>query len=482
MNNKCFKNTTFTLETRLNKQNSKELIDYFKLLVPYYAKIYRFVWQDVKRKTISILIRNKSKYNTFLQNKFSISKRTASSIINDILGKYNALLALKKYEIKQIEGKSKKIIKQINILKEKINKTKLLIANNKATLFQLKNYKKNKNNLYKKQQKINYLKIKTINIQKQIDTGKFSICFGTKKLFKAQHFLKENNFKTHEKWLNVFRKNRDKNIYYWGSSTETACNSEFQLKNLFNDCYQIKVRTIDCLSNTKSIYGQCRFKYKFLEEYLKENLLLNKNKDKCVALSYRIVFRDKKIYLQCVFVFDKNIFNNKNDIFTTKTFGTVGLDYNKGFIQLAETNSIGNLINLKKFDLKYHGTGNKAKSEIREQVAKIIKYCKSKNKSLIIENLDFIKTKSQIIKAKSNKGKKRNKMIHDFDYSRYKQCIGNACVRNNIELILVNPAYTSKIARQKYCKQRSLGVHQGASYVITRRGQGFKDCYNKNII
>ena len=78
-------------------------------------------------------------------------------------------------------------------------------------------------------------------------------------------------------------------------------------------------------------------------------------------------------------------------------------------------------------------------------------------------------------KAKSAKGKKYNKMIHAFDYSRYKDAFANACHRQRIGLHLVNPANTSKIGDRKYAKTRKLTVHQAASYVIARRAQGYKD-------
>ena len=63
-----------------------------------------------------------------------------------------------------------------------------------------------------------------------------------------------------------------------------------------------------------------------------------------------------------------------NDCKTRSCYGTIGLDYNDGFIELAETNETGNLVHLKHFDLKFHGTGNSATSEIRNITSKIDDY------------------------------------------------------------------------------------------------------------
>jgi len=61
--------------------------------------------------------------------------------------------------------------------------------------------------------------------------------------------------------------------------------------------------------------------------------------------------------------------------------------------------------------------------------------------------LSFIRKKSKTIKAKTPFGRKYNKMIHTLDYSRFESTVKNMAARQGIELIEVNPAYTSKIAK-----------------------------------
>ena len=142
---------------------------------------------------------------------------------------------------------------------------------------------------------------------------------------------------------------------------------------------------------------------------------------------------------------------------------------------MSETDYYGNLIDLKHFPLRYHGTGNKANSEIQQVLAKIVKIAKERQKPIVIEDLDFIKTKSKRTNSYGKKGKQYNKMIHAFDYSRYKERLANVCYRNKIGLIYVNAAYTSIIGESKYSKRMKLNRHQAASYVIARKGQGYID-------
>lgn len=396
----------------------------------------------------------------------------ANSVIADVVGTYNAMLELKKHELSQLDGKidgSHKKLDGHNLRLERFKNVDI----NKLSKQDRRTYKRLRFAVWQRLRRINRLKQKRDVLERNIQNGKVSICFGTKKLFKAQWFLKENGFASHEEWLKTFHQNRDKNILFLGSKDETACNQIFQLEEM-NGLYQIKVRKVENRrinpSGEKYTYGMCKFRRKDFESYLSENLENRKNKDACVPLTYRIVFRGKRIYLQVMFEYKREDFS-----YTTKTFGTIGIDYNDGFMQVAETNETGNLVRLERIPLDYHGTGNRAKSEIEEKVAKVVKQAIQVGKTIVIKDLDFRKTKSKTQTGKTERGKQYNRMLHKFDYSRYKETLENCCYRNNVGLIKVNPAYTSRIAKAKYCKSRKLNGHAGAAFVIARKGIGFRD-------
>ena len=50
-----------------------------------------------------------------------------------------------------------------------------------------------------------------------------------------------------------------------------------------------------------------------------------------------------------------------------------------------------------------------------------------------------------------------------------------------VEIVLINPAYTSQVGMEKFGERMKLNRHQAASYVIARRGQGFQDKLKKRI-
>ena len=78
-------------------------------------------------------------------------------------------------------------------------------------------------------------------------------------------------------------------------------------------------------------------------------------------------------------------------------------------------------------------------------------------------------------KTETKQGKKYNEMIHSLAYRQFNDIIENVTYRNKVNVIKVNPAWTSWLAKQIYCPTMKLNIHVGASYVIARRGQGYRD-------
>jgi transposase, IS605 family, orfA and orfB fusion len=100
-------------------------------------------------------------------------------------------------------------------------------------------------------------------------------------------------------------------------------------------------------------------------------------------------------------------------------------------------------------------------------------------KSIVAEDLSFEKKKRKTKKAVTPSEKERMRMLHSLPYSRYAKILENITFNKRIELIKVNPAYTSRIAEQKFCNKMKLNIHDGAAYVIARKGMGIKDKYLK---
>ena len=437
----------YTTETRLYIKNNKDIVEYFDEVKNQYSYILRKVYYII-RNNPKIKI---SSLNTKLQNEYSISQRTANSIIKTVQGIINSIKELKKAEIKQKEYKLKKISEKLEKLIPVLADLKLKAENN--NIKHLIKYRNLKTTLaflkIKKDKLIN--KIKSLNYQ--LETNKFKITFGTKKLFR------EN--------LEEFLNKRDNQMVFIGSKEEKGCNQTFQLKYISKiNQFIIKIRKDfkykDKKGEKRYVYGQCFFNNH-------KNLLKEILKSQSCPLTYRIIKRNNKYYLQCIFEVD-----NKNTVLTRKTYGVIGVDFNKSFVTVSQTNKYGHLVKTDKMTYRFRN-GNKTENDLLLIINKLTELAIYTGKDLVIEDLNFLKAKSKATKGKTEKGKEYNKMLHSLAYRIFSDRTEQICNRKNVGLIKVNPAWTSWIAKNKFCDKMKLNIHTGASFVIARRGMNIKD-------
>ena len=441
----------YTTVTQLHEVNNKDIIEYFENISVYFCKLQREAFHIFKNENRT---GNKTEYKKITQNfmrKYNISRRTANSILKYAQGRMKALEELKKYEVSQKEQKIKKLREDIKKLDDNILKFQERMEN-KIKVSHLKYWNLKKSRAFKKM-KLNKFQLTLEQLKWQIETGNYKLCFGTKNLLKND---KEK-----------FVLQRDSQITYIGSKDETGRNSMFQLKyNKRNNQFEIKIRKDFGLDKEdKYVSGKCYFnhhKNKLIEA------LSNKNS---TPLTYSIIRKNGRYYLYCTFEYKVE---DESDFLTRKTHGTIGIDFNKEFLAVSEIDRSGNLV--KTDVLKYRfGKGNKTQSDLENCISKIIKRALDTGKDVCFEGLDFKNKKSKTMKGKTDKGKKYNNMLHNLAYSLYIKLITNIAFRNKVGIIKVNPAWTSWIAKNKFCERMKLNIHTGAAFVIARRGLGIKD-------
>lgn len=435
----------FTIVAQLHETQNHDLIEYVNSCFATYG--------EIKRKTFHVLKRNanfnKSSFNTHLQAKYGVLKRTANSIISDAQGTLNALIELKQYEKSQLERKILSLENLIEKLEMKVadNKTLLRLNNKSISLIAHRNLKRK---LVSKKNQLNHKRQKLNNLNYQIEYGIYKLCFGTK------HLLKRDYGK--------FIALRDSQLSFLGSKSEKACNQVLQLSyNNQNNQFYIQLRKdIGGFKDQRGSYvrGKVHFNH-YKQELI--SILAKRNS----PLSYKIIKKNGRYYLYCTF----EIQRDKSSFVTRSSNGVIGLDFNKGFVTLTETNQYGHMVDI---DLiRYRFKQGAATQTDLEFVATLVKErALATGKDVVIENLNFKVTKAKMV---SKKGKKYNDMLHSLAYRKFVAIIENVCYRNYIWLIKVNPAWTSWIAKQKYCPHMKLNIHTGASFVIARRGQGYTD-------
>ena len=214
-------------------------------------------------------------------------------------------------------------------------------------------------------------------------------------------------------------------------------------------------------------YKSASDKYAYGKVYFNHHKkhLISILRSKISPLFYKIIKRNGRYYLYCTFEIGVDEFITRSD------HGTIGLDFNKGFITLSETNPYGHLVRTQTLPYRFK-SGDKTKTDLQGVVNRVMKLSLQTGKDVCIEDLDF-KTKKS--KTDSKQNKKYNEMLHSLAYRQFSDIVESVRYRHKVNLIKVNPAWTSWLAKEKYCPNMKLNVHVGASYVIARRGQGFKD-------
>ena len=434
----------FTVVTQLHEKNNHDIIEYIESSRSEYARAMRETFYTIKHNDL-----NKSQYNTYLQNKYDILKRTANSIISDAQGRYNALKELKVHERKQLEAKI------LNLETEVIPKLVELRDNNSAKLelgraVSLIKQRNLRRKIITKKAKLNRMKQRLSNLSYQIESGRLKLCFGTKKLLKQDYEL--------------FIAQRDSQMSFVGAREERACNQALQLEyNRKDNQFRVQLRKDFGgykLASDKYTYGKVYFNHH-------KKYLISILKSKVSPLSYKIIKRNGRYYLHCTFEIQRDEFITRSDQ------GTIGLDFNKGFITLAETNKCGHLVRTQTLPYRFK-SGDKTKTDLQGVANHVVKLALQTGKDVSIEDLDF-KTKKS--KTESRQNRKYNEMLHSLAYSQFSDIVESVTYRHKVNLIKVNPAWTSWLAMQKYCPAMKLNVHVGASYVIARRGQGHKDTF-----
>lgn len=440
------KKLKLTIVAQLHEGSNRCLIEYMESSRRDYGKALRETFYAIKRGGF-----NKSKYNTYLQNKYKIVSRTANSIISDAQGRFNALKELKEYERKQLERKIKHLeTTVIPKLVEKRNQNSTKLRDGLfVSLVQQRNLRLR---VVSKKAKLNRLKQKLGVLKYQLETGRLKLCFGRKRLLKQDH--------------DKFVEQRDSQVTFIGAREEVACNQNLQLTyNRRSNQFLIRLRKD--FGGYKSAKGDDRYVYGKVYFNHHKGQIVSILRSKGSPLSYKIVKRNMRYYLYCTFEFQVG----NSDIVTRSSYGTIGIDFNKGFVTLSETNQYGHLVRTQFLPYRFK-SGNKTKTDLQRIASHVARLALQTGKDVCIENLDFRATKA---KTETRIGKKYNDMLHSLAYREFSEAMKSVAYRNRVELHKVNPAWTSWSAERIYCKPMKLNIHTGASYVIARRGQRYKD-------
>ena len=378
----------FTVVAQLHEKNNQDIISYIESSRHTYAKAVRETFYAIR----ALENFNNSSFHAHLQCSYDITRRTASSIISDAQGRFNSLKELKRYEAKQLQYKIGYLEEQLipKLVKKRNNGSKSLQSGIPISLAKQRNLRLK---LVAKKAKLNRLKQKLNNLNYEIESGKLKLCFGTKRLSRQSH--------------DKFVDQRDNRITFIGAKEEMSCNQLLQLTyNQKNNQFVFQLRKDfggykSAKGNDKYVYGKIYFNH-----YKNEIISILKNKNS--PLFYRIIKKNGRYYLCCTF----EIQVDEKGFATCSDYGAIGLDFNKGFVTLSETNQYGHLIQTQFLPYRFR-SGNKTKTDLQKIANHVTALAYQTGKDICIEDLNFKTTKSKTETKQINK-EQEDKNRSDF--------------------------------------------------------------------
>jgi IS605 OrfB family transposase len=157
----------------------------------------------------------------------------------------------------------------------------------------------------------------------------------------------------------------------------------------------------------------------------------------------------------------------KQPLKSSEQKGVIGLDINADHLALVETDRFGNPLTKKRIPLNTYGKNkNQSQALIGNACAQVIHFAKTAGKPIVIEQLEFQKKKAELKECTTPR---IARMLSSLSYNHIKNGLRSRGWRQGIEVLEVNPAFTSLIGRIKFSKRYGLTIHQAAALAIGRR-------------
>ena len=140
-------------------------------------------------------------------------------------------------------------------------------------------------------------------------------------------------------------------------------------------------------------------------------------------------------------------------VVTDSRRGAVGIDLNEDHVAVTETDSSGNWLRSFRVPLVTHGkTAQQAEALTGDAVAEVVEYARSVGKPIAYERLDFRKKRASL----EGESPRRSRMLSSFAYGRFREYLVSRGHREGVEVVGVNPAFSSIIGRVNFMERYGL--------------------------
>ena len=321
---------------------------------------------------------------------------------------------------------------------------------------------------HQKMRRLGTLEARLGNLMDDHRAGRVRLCFGSRKIFRAQFDLEANGYSSLSEWRKDWEASRKSQFFVIGSKDETAGCQGCVASVQSDGSIALRLRLPYALSgNGKNIVlGGLRFGYGHEIIVAATGRNLSGNKDDWQAINYRFL-RDEKGWR--VFV---TVALREGAKISVEDIGVIGVDINADHLAVTETDRFGNPVRYFSVPCVTYGkTTRQREAVIGDAVKQVVRFAVSSRKPLAIERLDFAKKKAVL----ERESPRRARMLSSFAYTRIQTFMRARAFDAGIAVHDVNPAYTSVIGRFKFGARYGLSAHSAAALVIGRRFMGLRE-------
>jgi hypothetical protein len=317
---------TRTFQTRISDRSKEPMLSYSSLM----AHVEHCLFADIAAGKIATDL--KSSYLT----SFRITARQFNAVRVRLEGKIDSILQL--------------LSQRIETKKHQIESLEKAISN-----------LKNKKTLHEKKRRLAKLTSHLCKLEIAKKDKKVPLCFGSKKLFRAQFNRELNGYATHEAWQKDWRETRTSEVFILGSKDETSGNQSCTAAIAEDGSIDLRIRMPDALIPQFGKYlriPQIRFTYGHDEIVaairdcsLRQQLhRLNdpsyKNHGRAISYRFKVDAKGWRVFVST----DIQL----APLVTRKHIGVIAVDINSDHLAVMETDRFGNPLQTFHIPLQLH--------------------------------------------------------------------------------------------------------------------------------
>lgn len=380
--------------------------------------------------------------------RFRMTARQFNSITSDLAGKVNASRDSMLRHLRNLDKRVGRLPRQIEELQARADHERS--PDRKRKLRQKIHGKKR--HLYNLQQERNWVAKRLLNPVPRL-------CFGGGKIFCRQFHLAANGYRSHDEWLQDWQATRSDQFLCLGSKDETGGNQTCTL--LPGGMLRLRVPP-----GLEGQYGRWILirdvHFPYGQDVIDYALKVNQ------AITFRFLRRKRKG--KWVWYVHATAERPPITPITRRGQGAIGVDFNFDPIAATRIDRYGNPTASRHFPADLEGkTRHQREAILGEVVADIVAWAQSEGVPIVIEKLDFEKRKLRVRELPVELRRK----LSSFACRKFHDLVVSRAARCGVEVIEVNPAYTTTIRFGKFAGGYNLSVHAAAAVAIARRGLGF---------